>query len=67
MDEATWHSWFEPDGTPKIRKEEMRHEVFKRGIAATGTLRKEIWPHLLGVYEWEVTQAERLDIWEVKR
>lgn len=67
VDETTWKEWFGPDGMPKVRVEEMRREVFRRGITPDGDSRKKIWPFLLGVYEWEVTQAERLDAWEAKR
>ena len=67
MDEATWKGWFNADGTPKIRQEEMRREVFRRGVSPDGSLRREVWPFLLGVYEWDVNQEKRLELWEAKR
>lgn len=67
VDEATWQKWFADDGAPRIRIEEMRREVFRRGIDPKGTLRKEVWPFLLGVYQWEATTEERDRLWEEKR
>ena len=62
-----WEGWFESDGRPKVKFEEMRKEVFRRGIAPDEGLRKKIWPFLLGVYPWDATQAQRLESWEEKR
>ena len=67
VDEATWQGWFNADGSPKVRQEEMRRAIFRRGISSTGTLRKEIWPFLLGVYEWDATHTKRKELWEQKR
>lgn len=66
VDEALWNSWFDEAGRPKVRVEEMRREVFRRGIDPKGLLRKQIWPFLLGVYEWDVTEEERLNHWSLK-
>lgn len=65
--EKKWQSWFEEDGTPKIRKEEMKREVFRRGVSAKGNLRQEIWPFLLGVYQWECDTESRAKSWEEKK
>jgi len=67
VDERMWEAWFNEDGTPNIRIEEMRREIFRRGVSATGTLRKKVWAFLLGVYEWDVNGEERDKSWEVKR
>ncbi len=67
IDEKAWKRWFNADGTPKVRIEEMRREIFRRGISPTGTLRKKIWPFLLGVYDWDVDERKRLELWEAKR
>lgn len=67
VDEETWQKWFGPDGRPKIRVEEMRREVFRRGISPKGFLRRKIWPLLLGVLEWDVDAAERARQWDEKR
>lgn len=67
VDEVMWAKWFAEDGRPKVRIEEMKREVFRRGISAKGKLRQTIWPFILGVYEWDVTRPERLRKWEMKR
>ncbi|CCM02409.1 uncharacterized protein FIBRA_04507 [Fibroporia radiculosa] len=67
VDEQTWESWFDDNGQPTIRVEEFKHEVFRRGISSDGRLRKEIWPFLLGVYEWDVSYGERRRRWQEKR
>ncbi|KAF9246277.1 GTPase-activating protein gyp7 [Melanogaster broomeanus] len=56
VDEKTWQKWFAPDGRPKVRFEEMKREVFRRG--------KKIWPFLLGVHAWDVNAKERDRRWE---
>ncbi|KAG9318717.1 hypothetical protein JVU11DRAFT_815 [Chiua virens] len=67
VDEKTWRKWFSADGRPKVRFEEMQREVFRRGISPAGTLRKKIWPLLLGVHAWDVDAEERKRRWEEKR
>ncbi|KAG8217751.1 hypothetical protein J3R82DRAFT_5912 [Butyriboletus roseoflavus] len=67
IDERTWQKWFAADGRPKVRIEEMQREVFRRGIMPTGTLRKKIWPFLLGVHAWDTDAKERKRRWEEKR
>ncbi|KAH9951881.1 rab-GTPase-TBC domain-containing protein [Amylocystis lapponica] len=62
-----WSSWFSDDGSPKVLKEEMKHEIFRRGISHSGTLRKEVWPFLLDVFDWDIDQVERAKHWELKR
>ncbi|KAI4518741.1 RabGAP/TBC [Schizophyllum commune Loenen D] len=66
VDEKMWKRWFAPDGRPKVRIEEVKHEVFRRGIMKEGTLRRRIWPFLLGVYVWDVDGAEREARWHDK-
>ncbi|KAF8902082.1 rab-GTPase-TBC domain-containing protein [Gymnopilus junonius] len=67
VDERLWASWFSRDGKPIIRNEEMKREVFRRGISPKGTLRQRIWPFLLGVLEWDATSEERDRLWQEKR
>ncbi|KAI0647102.1 RabGAP/TBC [Trametes meyenii] len=61
----TWKSWFGLNGVPKIRKEEMRREIFRRGIEPA--IRDEVWPFLLGVQDWDEDTVQRVEKWEVKR
>ncbi|KAF8959030.1 RabGAP/TBC [Flammula alnicola] len=67
VDEKTWASWFGKDGKPTVTEEEMRREVFRRGISPKGTLRQKIWPFVLGVLKWDATPDEREKLWQTKR
>ncbi|TDL24806.1 RabGAP/TBC [Rickenella mellea] len=67
LDVVTWEGWFNADGRPRIRSEEMRREIFRRGIDEKGDLRKRVWPFVLGVLEWDVSDAERAERWDEKR
>ncbi|CAL1704533.1 unnamed protein product [Somion occarium] len=66
VNEATWKGWFNADGTPKVTREVMKREIFRRGISAHGTLRQRIWPFLLDVHKWDATHAERSKQWKEK-
>jgi hypothetical protein len=67
VDDQQWEKWFAEDGTPTVRIEEMRREVFRRGVSATGKLRQKVWPFILSVFEWEANGEERRRKWEAKR
>ncbi|EJD02386.1 RabGAP/TBC [Fomitiporia mediterranea MF3/22] len=67
IDEETWLGWFQADGRPRVREEEMRKEVFRRGISPRGNLRKRIWPFILGVLEWDADDKQRAEQWEEKQ
>lgn len=78
VNEVDWEKWFGPmsvkgkaketgDGRPTVRLEEMKREVFRRGITPNGTLRKRLWPFILGVHEWNSTPEQREEKWEAKR
>ncbi|KAI0818765.1 rab-GTPase-TBC domain-containing protein [Irpex lacteus] len=54
----------DPAHPAELTLEEMRKEVFRRGIKPEGDLRKKIWPFLLGVYPWEATHTQRIESWE---
>ncbi|KAI0034542.1 rab-GTPase-TBC domain-containing protein [Vararia minispora EC-137] len=66
VDMQAFEAWFDPSGRPTISKEKMREEIFRRGIAEKGITRMRVWPFLLGVYEWDVTDEERKRGWEEK-
>lgn len=66
IDDQTWNGWFTGDGYPKISTEEMRHELFRRGIKSH-KLRKEAWPFLLSVFDWNCSASQRSKSWEAKR
>ncbi|KAL0946968.1 hypothetical protein HGRIS_013120 [Hohenbuehelia grisea] len=65
--EDMWSGWFAADGRPTIGKEEMRKEVFRRGVSSEGKLRSKIWPFILGVHDWDITHTDREKRWSVKR
>lgn len=67
VNEKMWNKWFAADGQPKIRIEEMKREVFRRGVDPNGTLRQKVWPFVLGVFAWDVTGEERARQWDEKR
>jgi len=67
VDEEKWQEWFAPDGRPVISAEKMKQEIFRRGISVRGSTRKSIWPFLLGVHAWDITDDERQAQWEEKQ
>jgi hypothetical protein len=77
VNELDWDKWFNSpeekgedkatDGRPSVRFEEMKRDVFRRGISSQGTLRKRLWPFVLGVSEWDATNADRERVWTEKR
>jgi hypothetical protein len=67
VDESEWEMWFWEDGRPKVRLEDMRREIFRKGVKAEGTLRQKVWPFLLGVHDWDIDEEERARRWEAKR
>ena len=58
--------WFDPDGRPVITMERLRVEIFRRGVSDENNARRKLWPYLLGVYAWDVTESERQRLWEDK-
>ena len=67
IDERTWTGWFGADGRPMITIDEMKREVFRRGVSSKATLRQKIWPFILGVHGWNITSQEREMQWQQKR
>ena len=66
VDEKMWQSWFDKAGKPTISSEEMRREVFRRGVSHKGPVRQKVWPFVLGVLEWDVTAEKRGELWQAK-
>jgi TBC1 domain family member 15 len=58
--------WFDPEGRPTIAIEKLRMEIFRRGVSDKRNARRKLWPYLLGVYAWDVTETERQSLWEAK-
>ncbi|KAI0721041.1 RabGAP/TBC [Cerioporus squamosus] len=65
VNEKMWRSWFDADGSTKVRKEEMKREIFRRGVDPA--IRQEVWPFLLGVHDWDSDATRRASNWEAKR
>jgi TBC1 domain family member 15 len=66
VDTQMWSRWFARDGRPTVTIEEMKGEIFRRGVSSDGNLRQVVWPFLLGVLEWDVTDSERSAQWKEK-
>ncbi|KZV64344.1 GTPase-activating protein gyp7 [Peniophora sp. CONT] len=66
IDLQTFEAWFDESGRPKISHDKLREEIFSHGISDYGATRRRIWPYLLGVYEWDVTEEERQKKWAEK-
>lgn len=66
VDEQTWGKWFATDGRPIVTIEDMKREIFTRGVSSDGNLRQIVWPFLLGVHEWDATDNERAAKWRQK-
>jgi hypothetical protein len=67
VNEKMWAEWFDGIGRPKVDIEVMKREVFRRGVDPYGTLRRKIWPFILGVHDWDATDEQRAQRWEGKR
>ncbi|KAI0306391.1 hypothetical protein B0F90DRAFT_1863564 [Multifurca ochricompacta] len=61
-----FNEWFASDGRPTISMEKLRMEIFRRGVSDQDNARRKLWPYLLGVYAWNVTEDERRKLWEAK-
>lgn len=66
VDAEVLSEWFAPDGRPTISMEKLRMEIFRRGVSDKYDARRKLWPYLLGVYAWDVTEAERQRLWDAK-
>ena len=54
---SEWAAWFGDDGKLLIDVLEAKKRIFQRGLADDA--RKDVWPFLLNIYEWDSTTAER--------
>ena len=41
-------------------------EIFQLGISDKDQARMKLWPYLLGVYIWDVSEDERQTVWQAK-
>lgn len=57
---SEWRAWFDgTSGKLQLSPEEAKRRIFQRGLSPTDGVRKEAWPFLLKVYEWDSTSDER--------
>ncbi|KAH7686907.1 Ypt/Rab-specific GTPase-activating protein GYP7 and related proteins protein [Dioscorea alata] len=55
-----WNSFFNPDGTLRDRGVKMFKKIRSGGVDPS--IRAEVWPFLLGVYDLNSSESERSDI-----
>lgn len=54
-----WEGWFDASGRLSITVDEVKERIFHGGLDADDGVRKEAWPFLLGVFDWDSSSAER--------
>ncbi|KIV85239.1 hypothetical protein PV11_00962 [Exophiala sideris] len=54
-----WRSFFDSKGSLQVTPDEVKERVFHGGLDPEDGVRKEAWPFLLGVYEWDTTEEDR--------
>ncbi|KIW17270.1 hypothetical protein PV08_04461 [Exophiala spinifera] len=59
VDLEEWRSFFDAKGKLHVTVDEVKERIFHGGLNAEDGVRKEAWPFLLGVYEWNSTEQER--------
>jgi hypothetical protein len=59
VDMKEWKSFFDSKGALQVTVEEVKERIFHGGMDPEDGVRKEAWPFLLGVYEWDSTEEER--------
>jgi len=54
-----WKGFFDAQGRLQVTEDEVKERVFHGGLDPDDGVRKEAWPFLLGLYEWDSTAGER--------
>jgi TBC1 domain family member 15 len=54
-----WKGFFDSKGKLHVTADEVKERVFYGGLDSEDGVRKEAWPFLLGVYEWDSSADER--------
>ena len=54
-----WKSFFDAQGRLQMTEDEVKERIFHGGLDPEDGVRKEAWPFLLGLYEWNSTVGER--------
>lgn len=56
---AEWKGFFDSKGRLQVTEDEVKERIFHGGLDMEDGVRKEAWPFLLGLYEWNSTDEER--------
>ncbi|KIW71271.1 hypothetical protein PV04_03454 [Phialophora macrospora] len=67
VDMSEWKSFFDVKGKLQVTVDEVKERVFHGGLDPEDGVRKEAWPFLLGVYEWDSTEDQRRALMNKKR
>ncbi|KAH0846557.1 hypothetical protein AYO21_11417 [Fonsecaea monophora] len=67
VDMKEWTSFFDSKGKLQVMMDEVKERIFHGGLDAEDGVRKEAWPFLLGLYEWDSTEEERHTLMNRKR
>ncbi|EXJ80289.1 hypothetical protein A1O1_08431 [Capronia coronata CBS 617.96] len=67
VDLKEWESFFDSSGKLQVTVDEVKERIFHGGLDPEDGVRKEAWPFLLGVYDWDSTEEERLAYMNSKR
>ncbi|KIW57240.1 hypothetical protein PV05_05817 [Exophiala xenobiotica] len=59
VDMKEWASFFDSKGKLQVTVDEVKERIFHGGLDPEDGVRKEAWPFLLGVYDWDSTEDER--------
>ena len=59
VDMKEWNSFFDSKGRLQVTQDEVKERIFHGGLDPEDGVRKEAWPFLLGVYEWDSSTDER--------
>lgn len=54
-----WKKFFDSKGRLQVTEDEVKERVFHGGLDTEDGVRKEAWPFLLGLFEWNSSAEER--------
>ena len=67
VDITEWKTFFDSEGRLQLTREEVMERVFHGGLDAEDGVRKEAWPFLLDVYDFNKKESERQSEMNTKR
>ena len=67
VDIEEWKTFFDSEGRLQITREEVMERVFHGGLDSEDGVRKEAWPFLLDVYDFNKKASERQSEMNIKR